>query len=360
MRIMPRPTLLCLLVTITVACTSISTSDALLLLTVNRRDAIQQTTAAAVTAATSWQRFPSNHVALAMDEPVTTTAATAAAVSSQDASKISPITTLADGTPFPLASFGLQIYSDDTAYQLTRLALEVGYRNFFASVLAGNQKGFARAIKDSGIPRDELFICGSVVSNRANGFDAAKKATTQGWLRNMECFGVGGITYLDQIMLDYPGPDCSSIQGQWASFEEMHRQGLTKTLAVSNFSPAQLDCLLPKASVKPVVNQLPYSVAYHPGSVVQDNQQRGGILVQAWAPLGGSLGGRFSSSMKGTCAKIGKQYNKSYAQVALRWIVQSGASFTTQSRNKEHFQQDLEIFDFELTPEEMTVLNNLA
>jgi diketogulonate reductase-like aldo/keto reductase len=160
-------------------------------------------------------------------------------------------------------------------------------------------------------------------------------------------------------MLDYPGPDCLSIQGQWASFEEMHQKGLSKTLSVSNFSPAQLDCVLQKASIKPVVNQLPYSVAYHPGDSVTENKERG-LLVQAWAPLGGSQGGRFSSNMKGACSLIGRKYNKSFAQVALRWIVQSGASFTTQTKKKEHFQEDLDIFDFALTLEEMSTLSKLA
>lgn len=272
---------------------------------------------------------------------------------------INPIATLSDGLSFPLVSFGLQIYDDNTAERLTLTALECGYRNFFASVLAGNQKGFSKAIKKSGIRRDELFICGSVVSNRAVGFDEAKKETTKGWKRNMEAFSVGGIEYVDQIMLDYPGPDCSSIQGQWKAFEEMYEQGLTKSLAVSNFSPTQLDCVLQQATVKPVVNQLPYSVAYHPGNSVTENSKRG-ILVQAWAPLGGSMGGRFASSMKGACASIGKKYNKSFAQVALRWIVQTGASFTTQSKNPEHFKEDLNIFDFELTAGEMQTLNSLA
>lgn len=276
------------------------------------------------------------------------------------ASNIQPVATLADGTKFPLASFGLQIYDDNAAYKLTLTALEVGYRNFFASVLAGNQRGFAKAVKESGIPREDLFICGSVVSNRAAGFDAAKKSTTKGWKQNMEAFSVGDIDYLDQIMLDYPGPDCDSIQGQWAAFEEMHAQKLTKTLAVSNFDAAQLDCVLKDAKVKPIVNQLPFSVAYHnPATAINDNKKRG-ILVQAWAPLGGSLGGRFSSSMKGTCSQIGKNYGKSYAQVALRWIVQSGGSFATQSKKKEHFEEDLNIFDFELSSEEMTKLSSLA
>jgi diketogulonate reductase-like aldo/keto reductase len=314
---------------------------------VDRRQAIQQATALG----TAGLVLPTRSLAVAADTTTSSTSSTSTAM-------INPIATLSDGTKFPLASFGLQIYSDDTAYKLTLTALEVGYRNFFASVLAGNQKGFARAVKDSGIPREELFICGSVVSNRAVGFDASKKDTTKGWKRNMECFAVGGIDYLDQIMLDYPGPDSSSIQGQWASFEEMHQQGLTKTLSVSNFSPSQLDCVLEKATVKPVVNQLPYSVAYHPGNVVEENNKRG-ILTQAWAPLGGSMGDRFSLSKKGACALIGRKYNKSFAQVALRWIVQSGGSFTTQSKNKNHFTEDLNIFDFELTQEEMATLSQL-
>ena len=93
--------------------------------------------------------------------PVAVSAAPATAVPSYQSS-----VTLSDGSTFPLASFGLQIYDDAMAEKLTLQALEAGFRNFFASVLARNQVGFARAIKRSGVPREELFICGSVVSNR--------------------------------------------------------------------------------------------------------------------------------------------------------------------------------------------------
>jgi diketogulonate reductase-like aldo/keto reductase len=283
------------------------------------------------------------------------------------ASSISAVTVLADGTPFPLCSFGLQIYDNDTAYRLTQTALEVGYRNFFASVLAGNQKGFARAVKDFLLPhgatavnRQDLFICGSVISNRVQGFDQAYRATTDGWKRNLHEFAAGDVYVLDQIMLDYPGPDDSSIQGQWKALEDMYAQGLVKTLSVSNFSPAQLDAVLKVAKVKPVVNQLPFSVAYHPGEAAKENQDRG-VLVQAWAPLGKSLGGRaFSLAMKQECGDIGKKHGKSYAQVALRWILQMGGSFTTQSQNREHFAEDLDLFDFDLSPQDMATLTALA
>ena len=271
---------------------------------------------------------------------------------------------LEDKYEFPLVSFGLQIYDDATAYKLTMTALEVGYRNFFASVLARNQKGFAKAVRDSGIPRDQLFICGSVVSNRARGYDAARIATTQGWQANMNAFAAGNIDYLDQIMLDYPGPDVASIRGQWKAFEDMRNEQLVRTLSVSNFDGPQLDAILldpaQQHTYRPVVNQLPYSVAYHP-SVLRANQQRN-ILVQAWAPLGGSLGGRFNARIRQACADIGatKKGTKSAYQVALRWVLQQGVAVCTQTTKREHFVEDLNIFDFTLTADEMKTLEQLA
>ncbi|KAL9179743.1 hypothetical protein ACHAXT_007713 [Thalassiosira profunda] len=257
---------------------------------------------------------------------------------------------------FPLASFGLQVYDDDTAYKLTLTALEVGYRNFFASVLAKNQKGFAKAVKASGIPRDELYICGTVLSNRVSGESAAYQKTKQGCLENMEAMSAGIIDHLDMIMLDYPGPNDESIRGQWRAFEEMMSKDKTvDDLAVSNFSPNQLDAILVnKDSTKPTVNQLPFSVAYHPAGIVDYNAKRD-ILVQSWSPLSRVLP-RYGSTLEA----IGKNYSKSAAQVGLRWIVQSGAAFSTQSKKKAHFEEDLKVFDFALSSEEMEKISGLA
>ncbi|CAL1126090.1 unnamed protein product [Cladocopium goreaui] len=221
---------------------------------------------------------------------------------------------LNDGLQFPKASFGLQVYDDETAERLTLQAIEAGYRNFFASVLAGNQKGFARAVQKSGVPREEFFICGSVVSNLAQDFDDAYSTTKEGCDKNLEVLAEGGITKLDMILLDYPAKDCETIRGQWKAFEEMKAAKQTKSLAVSNFSPEQLDCILadPDAT-KPVLNQLPYSPKNYDAKAVEENGKRG-ILVQAWGPLGsGSLGISASSA----CEEIGQKYGKSAAQVAL-------------------------------------------
>lgn len=113
--------------------------------------------------------------------------------------KSQPGVKLLTGQNFPTASFGLQVYDDRTAEELTLVALSLGYRNFFASVLARNQKGFARAVKKSGIPREELFICGSVLSNQAQGFEAAYQLSVRGCKENLEAFAVGGIDYVDMI-----------------------------------------------------------------------------------------------------------------------------------------------------------------
>lgn len=251
------------------------------------------------------------------------------------------------------------MYDDGTAQRLTETAISVGYRNFFASVLAGNQQGFARAVKASGVKREDLFICGSVVSNRARGFENAYRATKQGCQENLQKFAVGGISYIDMIMLDYPGPDCDSIKGQWKAFEEMLASGATKSLAVSNFSPEQLDCLLadPKATV-PTVNQLPYSISSYQPDAVAENKKRG-VVVQAWAPLGGSTGG-ISAKARKACEEIGKVYGKSWAQVALRWIVDRGATFSTQTKSKDHFVEDLKIFDFKLSADDLAKLKAVS
>ena len=278
------------------------------------------------------------------------------------ASSSYPSTTkLSDGLFFPLASFGLQIYDDDTAEQLTLLALEAGYRNFFASVLARNQVGFARAVKRSGIKRDELFICGSVVSNRAIDEEAAYKFTQQGCRENMEAFGAGNIDQLDMIMLDYPGPDDACIRGQWRAFEEMKTAGLVKTLAVSNFTPKQLDVVCSSKGSRPTVNQLALCVGYHDAGIIAANARRG-VHVQAWSPLGNGRLTRYSRDapeVKELCGRIGAAYGKTAYQVALRYLTQIGASYTVEAKSPTHFTEDLSIFDFELSREDLAALDAL-
>ena len=258
--------------------------------------------------------------------------------------------------PFELASFGLQIYDDATAYKLTTTALEAGYRNFFASVLAGNQKGFAQAIRDSNIPRDELYICGTVLSNRAKNYKDAFDKTQKGCMENLNVMSKNWnskIDYLDMIMLDYPCLDSEGVKGQWDAFNAFIDDKHVIHLAVSNFSPSQLDLCIERG-VPPTVNQLPFSIANHPRGLLEGNTKRN-VHIQSWSPLSSTLG-RYGKVMQ----EIGaKKYEKSAAQVGLRWIVQNGGSYSMQTKNEKHFVENLQVFDFELSQKDMDDLSDL-
>mmetsp|Transcript_16703 Transcript_16703/g.32510 ORF Transcript_16703/g.32510 Transcript_16703/m.32510 type:complete len:289 (-) Transcript_16703:3-869(-) len=260
---------------------------------------------------------------------------------------------LNNGLKFPSVSFGLQVYDDTTAQNYTRIAIQAGVRNFFASVLAGNQVGFGKGVKSmSGVvPRKELFVCGSVNSGGScSGFEDCKAKTAQGCKTNLQDLGM---EYLDMIMLDYPASDCDSISGQWAAFEDMLQAGLTRSVAVSNFDLGQLDCIVSNKSfvAVPAVNQMSYSVGHGSDPVVADDAKRT-VAVQAYSPL--AAGALIKDP---DCVQIGQAHNKTGAQVALRWIVQRNATFTTSAASALHFEQDLDIFDFELSAAEMARLN---
>ena len=271
-------------------------------------------------------------------------------ISSIAASSETPTATLNNGMRFPKVSFGLQVYDDPTALKYTTLALQAGIRNFFASVLAGNQKGFGEALKaaSSKVARKEIFICGSANTASCSGYNDCYSQTRAAGKQNLLDIGV---EYLDQIMLDYPSSDCNSIRGQWAAFEDMLKEKGTRSIAVSNFSPKQLECIPPNATV-PAVNQLPYSVGHGSDKAVEENYAHGKITVQAYSPLGSG-----SVLSDHDVIAIGKRHNKSSAQVALRWIIQRNATFTTSASTQEHFEEDLDIFDFELSETEMNTLN---
>ncbi len=133
-------------------------------------------------------------------------------------------------------------------------------------------------------------------------------------------------------------------------------EGLVESLAVSNFSPQQLDELYLEKdglTTKPVIYQLSYSIAHHPNNMIEYNKQRG-IFVQSWSPLSTTL-----PKYKAPLEKIGKKYGKSAAQVALRWIVQTGSTFCMQSKSQEHFKEALDVFDFSLTERELVQLSQL-
>jgi len=274
---------------------------------------------------------------------------------------------LNDGTRLPLACFGVQIYDDETARARVATALEAGFRSFFASIESGNQVGVARALADSAVPRGELYIGGSILSDAAVGYRSAYRETRRGVERNLENMAVGSggrIGQLDQLLLEYPAAGRDSVVGQWRALEDAQAAGLVRTIGVSNFSPRQLDFLLAdtRTNVVPALNQLPYSLAFRqPYATIRDEHLRRGIALQAWSPLGGPSQ-LISQGALRELAAIGAelQPRRTAYQVGLRWILQSGVGVSLHSSRLDHLREDLEALHFELGPAQMRRLDAIA
>lgn len=259
---------------------------------------------------------------------------------------------LNNGVDMPVLAFGANVWDADTCKSATTAALEAGFRFIWSSALIGAecQKAQGEAIKAQSIKREDIFISGTV-NSQGCGDKASCQSQTKAAAEQQ--FTTLGVTYLDMLMLDYPaGSSCDGIVGQWNAFSEIYAQKRVKTIAVSNFSPDQMKCILSNTSaVVPSVNQMQYSVGHGHDTVVADNAKHH-TVVQAYSPLGS--GNLATDPM---CERIGKAHNKSAAQVALRWILQHNATINTQSTHLEYLQQDADIFDFELSPEDMKQLD---
>lgn len=267
-----------------------------------------------------------------------------------------PRVLLNNGVSMPVMAFGANIWSADTCRRATLDALAAGFRNIWSSELVGAdcQRAQAGALRASSVPRSEVFLAGTVNTQGCAGAERCYQETlgqSEGQLRTL------GEAALDMLMLDYPprAPGCRPILGQWRAFEELYASGKARTIAVSNFSPEQLRCIVDNASATvPAVNQMLFAVGHGGSTVVSDNA-RYGISVQAYTPLGsGAL------AKNALCKRIGRRHHKSAAQVALRWVVQRNATICTQSAQREHLREDYDIFDFELSDKEMEELNRVG
>lgn len=273
-----------------------------------------------------------------------------------------PTITLADGTNLPCATFGVQIYDDRTARELTLRAISAGFRSFFTSPEGGNQRGFSQGVLESGIPRSELFIAGTVLSDDAVGFRTAKATTARRCEASFEALASGGgVDKLDMLLLERPGLDGASIRGQWNALEAAQATGAAQSLGVCNFEVEQLDeCLKGARTAKPQLNQLQYTLAIRMAheSVRRAHLDRG-VRLMAFSPLGGPSA-LIPRATLDECKRIGKRYRKSPYQVALRWLVQQGVAYSVHSRDVAHLREDLDVYGFALAPEEMRRLEVLS
>lgn len=252
--------------------------------------------------------------------------------------------TLNTGAKMPLEGFGVfQIPDLEQCEEVVYQAIETGYRLIDTAAAYMNEvavgKAVERAIKDGLVTRDELFITTKVwvqdQKNEETAYEAVKASLEK---LNMN--------YVDLVLLHQPMSDYFAA---YRGIEKAYKDGLTKAIGVANFYPSILANLCETVDIKPAVNQ----VELHPFFTQENalkNMQEYGVVPQAWGPLAEGKHGIFTDP---ELVEIGNKYGKSAAQVVLRWNAQRGVSIIPKSVHKERMEQNIDIWDFELTEEEM-------
>lgn len=266
--------------------------------------------------------------------------------------KLTDTYTLNNGTKIPIVGFGTwQTPDGQVAYDSVLAALKAGYRHIDTAAAYGNEESVGRAIADSGVAREDLFVT-TKLWNADHGYEAAKAALTTS-LQKL------GLDYVDLYLIHWPNPanmrdNWEQLNADtWRAMEEAYADRKARAIGVSNFRPRHLDALLKTAKVVPAVNQIFLNPSDTEAEVVAYNQAHG-ILSEAYSPLG--TGKIFGIPELKTMAD---KYHKTVAQIVLRWSLQHGFLPLPKSVHAERIQQNTDLFDFELSAADMQTIDGL-
>ena len=257
-----------------------------------------------------------------------------------------PDITLNDGTSIPQLGLGTYRLDDDSAYRVTSEALEIGYRHIDTATIYKNERGVGKAIRESGIPRDDLYI----TTKLWNGDQPKARDAISSSLDRL------GLEHVDLYLIHWPAPERGTYIEAWRALEHLKDDGLTTSIGVSNFLPEHLDALKVVSDTVPVLNQ----IELHP--LLQQTELRAvhaerGIATESWGPLGhGSVDLAAEAPL---LAVIAEAHGKSVAQVVLRWHVQEGLIVFPKTSHKERLLENISIFDFHLSDDDMDSIRAL-
>lgn len=235
--------------------------------------------------------------------------------------------------------------NDAEVEHAVRSALDAGYRHIDTATLYGNEKPIGKALRESGIPRDELFV-----TTKLWGSDILQERITEAFEESMKKLDVG---FVDLYLVHWPVK--GKVVEAWHEMERIYATGAVRAIGVSNHLIHHLDELLDGADVVPVVNQ----VELHPYLVMQELQdfcRDKSIVVESWSPLGSS---KIPLLTDPVLLKIASKKGKSTAQVILRWNLQKGLLPLPKSSHKDRQRENIELFDFSLTADEMSMIDML-
>lgn len=242
--------------------------------------------------------------------------------------------------------FGLGVYKVEEGNEVidsVKTALEVGYRAIDTAALYENEEGVGKAIKESGIPREEIFVT-TKVWNTDHGYEKTLKAFDKSISKL-------GLDYVDLYLIHWPGKD--TFIDTWRALEKLYRDGRVRAIGVSNFKPHHLQTLMEHSEEKPVINQVELH-PYFQQKELREFCKQHDIVVEAWSPLG-----RGQVLDDPVLAEIGKKYGKTPAQVTLRWHLQNDIVIIPKSVTPSRIKENADIFDFELTAEDMEQIDQL-
>ncbi len=253
--------------------------------------------------------------------------------------------TLNNGTVIPQVGLGVfQTPDGDTTVNAVQTALENGYRHIDTAMIYRNEASVGEGIRRAGLPRGDFFVTTKLWNDdiRAHrGKDAFQESLDR-----------LGLDYVDLYLIHWPADEW---QQAWDDLQEIYASGRAKAIGVSNFQKHHIDELLANSDVLPAVDQIESSPQFTNHELIGQLRSKG-IVAEAWSPLGGTGGDLLGSPV---LAEIGAKYGKSAAQVVIRWHIQRGVVVLPKSTHAERIKQNFDVFDFNLTSEDMTDITAL-
>jgi 2,5-diketo-D-gluconate reductase A len=253
--------------------------------------------------------------------------------------------TLNNGVEMPILGFGVFQVTDQSVCENSVVdAISTGYRLIDTAASYGNEAAVGNAIKRCGVPREELFITTKLWIQR-DGYAGTKKAFENS-LQRLQ------LDYIDLYLIHQPFGD---VYGEWRAIEDLYKEGKMRAIGVSNFHPDRLMDLMINNNIVPAVNQVE-THPFHQQMATQHFLKENNVQMESWGPFAEGKNNIFHNELLGA---IGNKYNKTIAQVILRWLTQRGVVAIPKSVRKERMEENFSIFDFELSASDMEAITTL-
>lgn len=254
---------------------------------------------------------------------------------------------LNDGSTLPSVAFGTVNVKGALGLYDVLNAIESGYRLIDTSTNYHNEGMVGEAVRRTAVPREELIIS-SKLPGAAHSYDDAIQMIQETLYRI-------GIDYMDKYLIHWPLPKQDQYVEAWQALVDAQKFGLIKTIGVSNFLPEHLDRIIEKTGVTPATNQIERHPYFNNKELVNENKKRG-IVTEAWSPLGREINDVLEND---TIISLAQKYDKKPAQVIGRWNIQNDVLFVVKASSPQHQKENLNLFDFELSDEDMKQIDSL-